>query len=212
MVGGGGTPAWVPVWGGEPGSPRWVPLCARIFFRRFFSAIFFQGSSMSRPRRRPGTACKNGHIAPLDKRGGCSQCTRNRKAKKAKLGPKWLRDAGHPWIRSARKGLRKLKVSGERIASNQELLALWLKQNNRCALTGLPIVGRADLDHKTPAGKGGTHTIENLQWADRRANAAKGDGSDFDLQEWVLAAAKSIVRVRRLEKALRDARQQGLFP
>lgn len=167
-------------------------------------------------RRNPGGPCKNGHVSVRDSEGKCKQCRRpgrlHQKLLYQKRGPKWLRDEGATWIRNAYEGLKKRRKNRQPTASKRELLALWVKQKGRCALTGLPIVGRAELDHKTAASKSGTHTIENLQWTDRKANGAKGDGSDSDFQEWVLAAAKSIARARRLEKAVRDARQQGLWP
>lgn len=163
-------------------------------------------------RHIPGEPCQNGHKELRDARGRCVKCRAQVKLRAQKRAPKWLRDSGNAWIKTAWRSLKKRKENGQPSATMRELLALWLKQKDRCALTGLPIVGRAELDHKTAASKGGTHTIENLQWTDRKANGAKSDGSDSDFQEWVLAAAKSITRIRRLEKAIRDAHQQGLFP
>lgn len=163
-----------------------------------------------RPRLPLGTPCINGHVAPRNKHGKCIQCVAKGRRRLQKLGPKWLRGTGAEWIKSS--GLRIRSKKGEQIANRRDLFSLWVKQKGRCALTGLPIVGRAELDHKTPVSKGGSHTIDNLQWTDRKANGAKRDGSDSEFQEWVLAAAKSIARVRRLEKATRRACQKGLFP
>lgn len=163
-------------------------------------------------RHVPGEPCQNGHVASRNARGKCIKCVSAMKVRAQRRAPKWLRDSGNAWIKTSWRGLKKRKENGQPCASMRELLALWLKQKGRCALTGLPIVGRAELDHKTAVSKGGAHTIENLQWTDQKANASKRDGSDSDFQEWVLAAAKSITRVRRLEQAIRDARQQGLFP
>ncbi len=72
------------------------------------------------------------------------------------------------------------------------LLALWEQQGRLCAITGLPIDGAPQLDHKLPVSIGGTNSIENLQWVSKMANFAKNSASTKEVRDWILAAADSI--------------------
>ena len=70
-------------------------------------------------------------------------------------------------------------------ATANELRDLWIKQGERCAITGLvPYGGRPHLDHIVPQSKGGAHTIDNLQWLCPRINRAKGTSTNEEILAW----------------------------
>lgn len=52
------------------------------------------------------------------------------------------------------------------------LMAKLAEHGYRCALTGES--GELGLDHIVPYSQGGGHTLENLRWANKRANTARG--------------------------------------
>jgi hypothetical protein len=58
-----------------------------------------------------------------------------------------------------------------------KLVELFDAQEGRCAYTGEPLVigGNASLDHKIPRSRGGTNTIENVQWVTWKVNRVKTD-------------------------------------
>ena len=100
---------------------------------------------------------------------------------------KW--SAARPvWVR-AWYSLRS-KAKGEPHAAAEELHALWERQEGRCAFAGVPLGKDAHLDHVTPISKGGTHTIENLQWVLPELNRAKGVIPDGEFR----ARLKELVR------------------
>jgi 5-methylcytosine-specific restriction endonuclease McrA len=123
--------------------------------------------------------------------GHCRSCLRERKRRirARRQPPKWLADRGLGFIWQARKSLR--GRPGER-PSLEALVALWDRQQGKCALTGLPLRGTPHLDHRLPYFLSGSHIIDNLQWTDRTANIAKNSLSAKAFREWVLAAADSI--------------------
>lgn len=70
------------------------------------------------------------------------------------------------WIRA-----RKLKGLGR--ATTLQLAGLWKSQRGICALTGRRLDRSAQLDHITPASRGGDDTKENLRWVCCDANISK---------------------------------------
>lgn len=58
-----------------------------------------------------------------------------------------------------------------------DLDALLLAQGGRCAYTGEELIlgKNASIDHKIPRSRGGTNTIENLQWVTWTVNRVKTD-------------------------------------
>jgi hypothetical protein len=66
------------------------------------------------------------------------------------------------------------------------LKAKFDKQTGRCAISGVQItIGRnAELDHIIPKAKGGTNTIENLQWVHSTVNRIKGALLLTELVKW----------------------------
>lgn len=110
----------------------------------------------------------------------------------------YLVAAGAPWIANAHVQLKR-RSRGQRRATRQELLALWVSQSGRCALTGLPINGVPHLDHRVSASLGGGHTIDNLQWVHPMANLAKRDYSVAEFRRWLLAAADALRQKQLVE-------------
>lgn len=70
-------------------------------------------------------------------------------------------------------------------ATIAQLKELWNKQDGKCAITGLPLVigSTSAIDHIIPKSKGGSTTIENLQWTMVWANNMKHDNSLDELIE-----------------------------
>ncbi len=64
-----------------------------------------------------------------------------------------------------------------------ELFHLWHMQKGKCALSGRKLGRDSHLDHILPTSKGGTDTIDNLRWLDRRVNIARGAMMDEDFTE-----------------------------
>lgn len=59
--------------------------------------------------------------------------------------------------------------------TTKQIRELLDRQQYRCALTGWELTPQtASLDHATPLGKGGDHSVSNAQIVDHRVNAAKG--------------------------------------
>ena len=57
-------------------------------------------------------------------------------------------------------------------------------QGYKCALTGCDLnPSNAQLDHKIPRSKGGSDSIENLQWILDTVNKAKGSMSNHEFFE-----------------------------
>lgn len=75
-------------------------------------------------------------------------------------------------------GTLKTRAKGGPCATLEEVRDLYKSQNGLCAFSFLPIHrGTAHLDHKMPISRGGSHTIENLQWLHKQINWMKNDMS-----------------------------------
>jgi len=60
-------------------------------------------------------------------------------------------------------------------ATSSELMRLIKRQEYRCALSGEKLTpNTAELDHIIPRCRGGSDTIDNLQWLDKNVNRMKG--------------------------------------
>ena len=91
---------------------------------------------------------------------------------KKKLGAKTLSELFPNYKKKS--GGRGNNVDAD-VASATELMQLIEYQSYRCAISGIELTpGNAELDHKIPSSKGGSHTIENLQWLHKNINRAKG--------------------------------------
>lgn len=85
------------------------------------------------------------------------------------------------------------KLRGANRATHVELARLWKIQKGLCALTGRRLTRNdAELDHKVARTRGGSDSIENLQWTCRVANRAKRELSDDefaslcgDVMRWI---------------------------
>jgi len=67
------------------------------------------------------------------------------------------------------------RLKGQGKATYKDIARLWKLQRGKCALTGERLDRTAQLDHKTPKVRGGSDTIENLQWVTKTVNLAKRD-------------------------------------
>lgn len=78
---------------------------------------------------------------------------------------------------------------------------LLTRQNDLCALTGLPIGTNqgASLDHIIPSARGGSDEIDNLRFAHLVANRMKGSLRDNEFLAWI-------------ETLAWHALEQGLLP
>lgn len=129
-------------------------------------------------------------------------CRRIKERERGKRPPAWLREEGLAWIAGAHLRLRKRKVAGEPVANKRQLYDLWVEQQGKCGLTGLPFQGVPHLDHKVPVSAGGGHTIDNLHWTSPMANHAKNDKTVAEFEQWLLAAADSLRAKKQLEALL----------
>ena len=74
-------------------------------------------------------------------------------------------------------------IANERIGIN-ELRAILVKQDNKCALSGRTITpANCSLDHIVPLSRGGTHTKENAQLVCEEVNRAKGMMTEEEFME-----------------------------
>jgi len=65
--------------------------------------------------------------------------------------------------------------------SAEDLKSIFDKQKGLCGISGRPLdIEKMHLDHIIPRSKGGQNTIENLRWACKEANEAKGNLMDDD--------------------------------
>lgn len=85
-----------------------------------------------------------------------------------------------------------MKLRGVDRANAEDLSRLWKAQRGMCALTGRRLDRSAQLDHKLPKAKGGSDSLENLQWLCQEANLAKRDMTDeqfvalcADVMRWI---------------------------
>ncbi len=69
-----------------------------------------------------------------------------------------------------------------------DLVALWKKQEGKCAITGLELIpGKtAALDHIIPIDKGGNGTIGNVRLVHTDFNRIKWNKTDEELKRFVL--------------------------
>jgi hypothetical protein len=96
------------------------------------------------------------------------------------------------WIKKTWRTLSR-RANGAPCATLDELSALFQKQNGLCAFSFLPIgPGISHLDHKLPSIKGGSHTIENLQWLHKQINMMKHDLTTEEFEDLF----ETIVRLR----------------
>jgi hypothetical protein len=131
--------------------------------------------------------CRHGHTEGRSNNGRCKTC---RRAYESRRKPKWLKEHDALWLIVAHRSLKR-RGDGP-YATKRELFALWQKQGGRCALTGLPIVGRAHLDHIEARSGGGNNLIANLQWTDGMANQAKATNTVAEFRSWLLQAAEAL--------------------
>lgn len=77
--------------------------------------------------------------------------------------------------------------------NKNDLKSIWDRQNGKCALTGRELeIFSMELDHIVPLAKGGSSTIDNLQWTCKEANQAKKDLLDSEF----IALCKEVIAFR----------------
>ncbi len=112
--------------------------------------------------------CVNGDNRPAVAGAVCEEC--------------WFRRKG--WGASGRR-----RHSGR--IPWQQLRDLFYVQGGKCAYTGEPLVigVNASLDHRVPISRGGTHTIENVQWVSMRINFMK---TEMTHDEFIATCARVV--------------------
>lgn len=76
-----------------------------------------------------------------------------------------------------------------------ELRRMWERQNGRCGITGQPLTTKtATIDHIVPIARGGSNDLDNLRWANKTPNHAKGNLLD---DEFVLLCRQVIAHLSR---------------
>ncbi len=82
----------------------------------------------------------------------------------------------------------KRRAKGQEHATLAELIMLFLiTQHATCPHTGVKLgYHNCDLDHKVAIANGGAHTIENLEWVERKYNRRKkGKFNIFEEAAWL---------------------------
>ena len=66
------------------------------------------------------------------------------------------------------------------------------KQGGRCIYTGVNLImgDNATLDHKVPKSRGGSDSIENIQWVTRTINQMKTDMTHEEFVQMCLTVTK----------------------
>ena len=83
---------------------------------------------------------------------------------------------------------------GQTRVTAKRLLELLKRQDYRCALSGVELTPEtASADHIVPVQRGGTHSLENIQIVDHKANVAK---STMTMEEFV-ALCRRVVEWHR---------------
>lgn len=102
--------------------------------------------------------------------------------------------AGASWCRTcALKRICTMRFgSGKRW---QELGDLLDAQNCQCVYTGIPLMlgVNASIDHIIPEGKGGDHSIQNLQWVETSINRMKFDMDDSEFRSHLRRVADALL-------------------
>lgn len=72
--------------------------------------------------------------------------------------------------------------------SVQELVDLWIKQDGKCAITGVPLIAgeTAAIDHIIPVSRGGDGSIRNLRFIHTGVNRAKWTMTDLEFKAFIL--------------------------
>lgn len=89
----------------------------------------------------------------------------------------------------------------------RSLWDMYVKQGCKCAYTGQAIFigGNASIDHIIPRSKGGTDTIDNLQWVTWTVNRSK---NDMTHEEFVRMCEVISTRKYRLDIAVRTSQSE----
>lgn len=82
-----------------------------------------------------------------------------------------------------------------------DLQSLYEKQNGICNLSGVTLTqNNMVLDHRIPKSKGGSHTIDNVQWLCSKVNTAKGTMSQEEFIKMCCKVASHSCGYRKPKK------------
>jgi 5-methylcytosine-specific restriction endonuclease McrA len=73
---------------------------------------------------------------------------------------------------------------------SQGLMAIWLNQKGRCALSGRKLDRKAHVDHKLPVSRGGSNCLSNLQFLSPEVNQAKSSLTDSEFIQLCMEVVK----------------------
>jgi hypothetical protein len=95
------------------------------------------------------------------------------------------------WCYGIRRADQRLRSS----YSVEDLIALWKRQDGKCALTGIALVpgSTAALDHIVPVAKDGLSVISNLRFIHWSLNKMKWDMTDEQFRKVVLATCPALI-------------------
>ena len=211
----GASRAWAP-------HRRWTDVEESVLREQYATARLDELEALLPGRSRRMIQCKANSIGLVRQREPkrtpeqVRAAKREYMAKKRIASPDAVREKQRRWVEKNRERLnakrrewhgarffytRAKKVQG---VTAMQLWSLWKGQRGVCALTGERLDRTAELDHKMPQARGGSHSIENLQWVTAKVNRAKRDLTDAEF----LALCESVVRWigQRIDAAVRRLR------
>lgn len=79
--------------------------------------------------------------------------------------------------------------------SVDELMAVWINQVGKCALTGIPLIAgeTAALDHILPVARGGDSSIGNMRFIHTGVNRMKWDSTDEEFRRLVIEVVPNLL-------------------
>lgn len=129
----------------------------------------------------------------------CASCRRGGLVNATQCEECWLKSVSRRFLGSTTKGV--------------ELKDMMVRQNFRCAVSGVPIrFGlNASLDHITPKSLGGVSDITNYRWVHTRVNQVRGNLSDAELYDLCSRIVATLAGQTLSEPTWLEAFRNGIY-